>query len=215
MANTYMPITLKMKNRATLVVGGGPVALRKVDTLLDYDTSITVIAPEAHEKLEYYAKGGHITLEKRPYRPPEAASFDLVIAATDDTELNRQITADCRGAGVLVNVVDDPAYCDFIFPAVVRRDCLTAAIATDGKAPFVAGHLRIILGNIFPEHWTQLMRYATAFRKQVQERWGDDSEKKQNCYTSFLEADWKTMLKEKDKDAIEWKLAAMVDGSDT
>lgn len=214
MPNTYMPITLTMKKRTTLVVGGGTVALRKVDTLLDYDTSITVIAPEAHEKLEYYANGGRIKLEKRDYRSPEAATFGLVIAATDDRELNRQISADCRGAGVLVNVVDDPAYCDFIFPAVVRRDCLTAAIATDGKAPFVAGHLRIILGNIFPEHWIQLMRYAAAFRKQVQERWGDDTEKKQNCYTRFLEADWKTMLKEKDKDVIEWELAAIVDGSD-
>lgn len=210
MPNTYMPITLAVKKRPALVVGGGAVALRKVETLLDYDTSITVIAPEVHEKLEYYASGGRITLEKRDYRSPEAAAFGLVVAATDDTGLNRQISADCRGAGVLVNVVDDPAYCDFIFPAVVRRDCLTAAIATDGKAPFVAGHLRIILGNIFPEHWNELMRYAAAFRKQVQERWPADTEKKQNCYTSFLEADWKTLLKEKDKDAIERELAAML-----
>ena len=210
MANSYMPITLAVKGRPTLVVGGGAVALRKVDTLLDYDTSITVIAPEAHEKLEYYANGGRITLEKRDYRSPEAAAFGLVIAATDDTTLNRQISADCRGAGVLVNVVDDPAYCDFIFPAVVRRDCLTAAISTDGKAPFIAGHLRIILGNVFPEHWNELMRYAAAFRKQVQERWGDDTEKKQYCYTSFLEADWKTLLKEKNKEAIEQELAVML-----
>ncbi len=214
MANTYMPITLTMKKRSTLVVGGGTVALRKIDTLLDYDTTITVIAPAVHEKLEYYAKSGRITLETRDYHSPEAAAFGLVIAATDNKELNRQISADCRGAGVLVNVVDDPAYCDFIFPAVVRRDCLTAAVATDGQAPFIAGHLRLILENVFPEHWTQLMRYATTFRKQVQERWGSDSEKKQGCYSRFLEADWKTMLKEKDKDAIEWKLAAIVDGGD-
>jgi len=213
MANTYMPITLKVKERSTLVVGGGAVALRKVDTLLDYDTPVTVIAPEAHEKLEYYANSGRITLERRSYKSPEAAAFGLVIAATDDTELNRQVSADCRGAGVLVNVADDPEYCDFIFPAVVRRDCLTAAIATDGKAPFVAGHLRIILGNIFPEHWIQLMRYAAVFRKQVQIRWGDDTEKKQYCYTRFLEADWKTLLKEKDQDAIDWELARMLGGN--
>lgn len=210
MANTYMPITLKVKQKPTLVVGGGVVALRKVDTLLDYDTPITVIAPEALEKLEYYASSGRITLEKRSYRSPEAGSFGLVIAATDDTELNRQIAADCRGAGVLVNVVDDPAYCDFIFPAVVRRDCLTAAIATDGKAPFVAGHLRLVLANVFPDHWTKLMRYAAEFRKQVQERWGDDSARKQDCYSRFLEADWKTLLKNKDEDAIERELAAML-----
>ena len=210
MPNTYMPITLSMKQRSVLVVGGGTVALRKVDTLLDYDTAITVIAPAVDDKLEYYASTGRILLEMRAYSSPEAAAFGLVIAASDDTALNRQISADARAAGVLVNAVDDPAHCDFIFPAVVKRDCLTAAVSTDGKAPFVAGHLRIILGNIFPEHWNQLMRYASAFRKQVQKRWKDNPEKKQLCYASFLEADWKTLLKQKSKDDIEHELEQML-----
>ncbi|NIW24448.1 MAG: bifunctional precorrin-2 dehydrogenase/sirohydrochlorin ferrochelatase, partial [Gammaproteobacteria bacterium] len=67
-----------------------------------------------------------------------------------DAELNRRVHEDTRGTGALVNVVDDPQHCDFIFPAVLRRDCLTAAISTDGKAPFVSGHLRLVLENIFP-----------------------------------------------------------------
>jgi siroheme synthase-like protein len=210
MANTYLPITIAVKPRPILVVGGGTVALRKVETLLDYDTVITVIAPEVDRKLEYYAERDRIKLEKRPYRRGEAATFGLVVAASDDRDLNRQVSEDCRAAGVLVNVVDDPAHCDFIFPAIVRRDCLTAAIATDGMAPFVSGHLRIILSTIFPEHWSQLMRYAAAFRKDTQKRWGTDAEKKQACYTRFLEADWKTMLKQKDKEAIESELEQML-----
>jgi siroheme synthase-like protein len=210
MANTYLPITLSVKQRPTLVVGGGNVALRKIDTLLDYDTPITVVAPDVEKKIEFHAEHGHLTLEKRPYRPGEAGAYGLVIAASDDRELNRQVSEDCRGAGVLVNVVDDPAYCDFIFPAIIRRDCLTAAIATDGKAPFVSGHLRAILATVFPDHWTKLMRYAAAFRKDVQGRWGDDLVKKEACFSRFLEADWKSLLKRNDTAEIEAELALML-----
>jgi siroheme synthase-like protein len=210
MANTYLPITLSVKQRPTLVIGGGNVAMRKVETLLDYETPITVVAPEVDKKIEFHAEHGRLTLEKRPYRPGEAATYGLVIAASDDRELNRRVSEDCRASGVLVNVVDDPAYCDFIFPAIVRRDCLTAAIATDGKAPFVSGHLRAILTSIFPDHWTKLMRYAAAFRKDVQKRWGSDLAKKEACYSRFLEADWKSLLKQNDQEAIEAELAQML-----
>jgi len=201
MANRYMPISVDMNNRSCLVVGGGNVALRKVETLMDYDTEITVIAPDVHDKLDYHAGAGRIKLEKRAYRPPEAAAFGLVISASDDRELNRKVYDDAKGSGALVNVVDDPAYCDFIFPAVLRRDCLTTAISTDGKAPFVAGHLRLILENVFPEHWDRLMRLAAVFRTKVRERWPNQPEKKNICYSEFLEVDWKRLLKEgKDED---------------
>ena len=158
MPHKFMPISVSLKDRPCLVVGGGLVALRKVESLLDYDTAVTVVAPEAHEKLEYHAKRGRITLERREYQSPEAARYGLVISATDDAALNGRVHEDAKGAGALVNVVDDPPHCDFIFPAVIRRDCLTAAISTDGKAPFMSGHLRLVLENIFPQHWGRLTR---------------------------------------------------------
>ena len=206
MANHYMPISVDMKNRSCLVVGGGNVALRKVETLMEYDTEITVVAPDVHDKLEYHAGAGRIKLEKRAYRSPEAAAFGIVISASDDGELNRKVFDDAKGSGALVNVVDDPPHCDFIFPAVLRRDCLTTAISTDGKAPFVSGHLRLILENIFPDHWDRLMRLAVTFRKMVRERWPNEPEKKNICYSEFLEVDWKRLLKEEKDEAIESEL---------
>ncbi len=208
MAYSYMPVSFSMKGRSCLVVGGGRVALRKVETLLDYDTSITVIAPDVDPRLEYHAKRGRIVLEKRRYRSPEASEYGLVISAGDDKELNRQVYEDCRDTAVPVNVVDDPSRCDFIFPAVIRREWMTAAIATDGKAPFMSGHLRIILENIFPEHWNKLMKLAAVFRKKVQARWPGQPDKKNACYARFLEADWKSLLKEKDDE----DLAGVLDG---
>jgi siroheme synthase-like protein len=211
MRHKYMPISVSLKDRPCLVVGGGLVSLRKVESLLDYDTAITVVAPEAHEKLEYHAKRGRITLEKREYQSPEATAYGLVICATDDARLNGRVHDDARGVGALVNVVDDPPHCDFIFPAVLRRDCLTAAISTDGKAPFVSGHLRLVLDDIFPAHWERLMRLAAAFRKRVRDRWGESGEKKNACYAEFLEADWKRMLKELSEDEIEEEFTRMLE----
>ncbi len=207
----FMPISVSLKDRPCLVVGGGLVALRKVESLLDYDTSITVVAPRVHEKLEYHAEKGRISLEKREYQPPEASRYGLVISATDDAALNGRVHEDARGAGALVNVVDDPPHCDFIFPAVLRRDCLTAAIATDGKAPFMSGHLRLVLDNIFPQHWGQLMKLAASFRGRVRSRWGESPEKMNACFAEFLEADWKSLLKDSSDDEIEAELSRMLD----
>jgi siroheme synthase-like protein len=211
MKHKFMPISVSMTDRSCLVVGGGPVALRKVESLLEYDTPITVVSPEADEKLEYHAKRGRITLEKREYQSPEASAYGLVVSATNDVTLNERVHADARGTGALVNVVDDPPHCDFIFPAVLRRDCLTTAISTDGKAPFVSGHLRMVLENIFPQHWERLMTLAASFRKMVRSRWPEEPGKKNACYAEFLEADWKQMLKELNDDEIEKELERILE----
>jgi siroheme synthase-like protein len=211
MSNKYMPISVSVEKRICLVVGGGPIALRKVETLMDYDTSITVVAPQVEDKIDYHAERGRITLKKREYKSPEASEYGLVISASDDRELNKRVHEDAKKTGALVNVVDDPPLCDFVFPAVLRRECLTAAISTDGKAPFISGHLRLVLENIFPKHWNRLMLLAASFRLKVRERWPDDRDKKNICYTEFLESDWKTMLKEMNDEQIEEELQRMLE----
>lgn len=210
MPNRYMPISLTVRDRRALVVGGGTIALRKVENLLDYDMAVTVVAPECDPKLSYYAKRGSIVLEERPYRSPEAGTYSLVIAASDDQAVNQQVFDDTRHTGALCNVVDNPPLCDFAFPAVVKRQSLTLAVSTDGTAPFLAGHLRLILENIFPEHWNDLMKLAGHYRVEVQRRFAGDPGRKQLCYERFLEADWKTLLKEKSEQEIDAALESMM-----
>lgn len=211
MSHAYMPISITLKDRRCLVVGGGQVALRKVETLLDYDCHITVVAPEVTGKLEMFDRHQRLKLEKRPYKSPEAGEYQLVISASDDEAVNKQVSDDSRKAGVLVNVADAPALCDFIFPAVVRRDCLTAAISTDGKAPFMSGHLRHVLEAIFPAHWEKLMQLAAAYRIQVHKRWGSDMLRKNAAFERFVEADWNTMLKEMSDDEVTYRLQQMME----
>ncbi len=205
MSHEYMPVSLTMKGRKCLVVGGGTIARRKVETLLSYNTKVTVIAPEIDPELTKLA-GDNLKLDKREYKSPEAATFDLVIAASDDDKLNRQVCEDARGAGVLVNVVDAPSFCDFIFPAVIRRDCLTASVSTDGKAPFMAAHLRAILENMFPKHWNRMMAMAAIYRLKVQKSFADDQGRKASAYTKFVESDWSKMLEEMNNAEIEAEL---------
>ncbi len=210
MANQFLPISISLTARRCLVVGGGRVALRKIDTLLNYDSDITVIAPEIDDKIDYYATKNSLKVIRREYKSPEAAEYRLVISASDNMDVNRQVSDDCKKEGVPVNVVDKPSLCDFIFPAVIRRDCLTVSVSTDGKAPFLSGHIRMILENIFPENWNKVARYATAFREKVQSRLKGDLTKKTEAYARFLEADWKEIIKEKSGTEIEQMLDDMV-----
>jgi siroheme synthase-like protein len=211
MANKFMPINIYLADRACLVVGGGNVAYRKINTLLDYECKITVVAPEAIDQIKYFAERGFIKLEIRSYKSPEAASYGIVIAASDDMSLNKQIYDDCKSAGVPINVVDTPKLCDFTFPAVLKRDCLTIAVSTDGKAPFLAGRLRMIMETVFPERWGKIARIAADYRKQVLRRWKDNPDQKVECYNRFLNADWKAILEEMSDQEIQEEIGRLIE----
>src|SRR3972149_10997289 len=129
------PVTLNVKGRRCLVVGGGWVALRKVEGLIAEGAQVTVVTPEAVGPLATLEEDQAITLEKRAYQPGEAAAFPLGFAATDDREVNRRVSEDAASAGVWVNVADDPVLCSFPLPARVRRGSLQLSIASAGGAP--------------------------------------------------------------------------------
>ncbi|MEW6016214.1 MAG: bifunctional precorrin-2 dehydrogenase/sirohydrochlorin ferrochelatase [Candidatus Zixiibacteriota bacterium] len=211
MTYKYLPVSLSLEGKRCLVVGGGNVALRKIETLLEYNAALTVVAIEPVEKLNYYAEKGKLRLEKREYQSPEASRYDIVIAASDSLESNQVVARDCREAHVPINAVDNPDLCDFIFPAILRRDCLTVAVSTDGKAPFLSGHLRLILDSVFPERWAKIAHYAAQFRNMVFSRWKDNRTMKLKAYGRFLDADWKQMTNDLDDSQIEIALEKMLE----
>src|SRR5512144_324414 len=140
---------LSLRGRPTLVVGGGEVALRKVEGLLAEGARLTVVSPEVGPGIDDLARRGSVTLERRPYRAGEVTGFALVFAATDDRSVNAQVSSDAREAGIWVNVADDPEYCTFHLPARVQRGSLQLAVASDGGAPFVVRRLRQLLERRF------------------------------------------------------------------
>jgi uroporphyrin-III C-methyltransferase / precorrin-2 dehydrogenase / sirohydrochlorin ferrochelatase len=161
------PVTLCLTRVACLVVGGGEVAARKVTALLREDARVTVVAPETVGAIRSFAEAGTVRLERRRYRPGEATAYRLVFAATDECEVNRQVHDDAVGAGIWVNVADDPELCSFHLPARVERGPLQIALASGGGAPFVVRRLRELLERWFPPHWGEWAAAAARFRDLV------------------------------------------------
>jgi precorrin-2 dehydrogenase/sirohydrochlorin ferrochelatase len=135
---TY-PIFLGLEGRRALVVGGGKVALRKAEALADAGAEVRVVAPELAAELR---RDGRFECIGEPYSARHIKGMFLAVAATDDEAVNARVAADARAAGVLVNVVDRPALCDFIVPSVVDRGRLLIAISTGGAAPSLARKTR-------------------------------------------------------------------------
>jgi precorrin-2 dehydrogenase/sirohydrochlorin ferrochelatase len=147
------PVFLKLEGRPILIVGGGQIAEQKIDAVLRSATDITVIAPQITSRIRLWAnqrKIKHVGLE---FRPGMAKGYFLVIAATDSGPVNRAVYQEARESGALSNAVDDPDYCDFYAPAVVRRGDFQIAISTGGTCPALAQSIRKELEQEFgPEY---------------------------------------------------------------
>jgi uroporphyrin-III C-methyltransferase/precorrin-2 dehydrogenase/sirohydrochlorin ferrochelatase len=164
------PVMLNLKDRRCLVVGGGGVALRKVEGLLVDRARVTLISPEVIDAIGALAQRGKIAYEQRDYRSGEAGEFELVFATTDDREVNRQVYEDARAAGVWINVADDPELCTFQLPARVQRGALQLAVASAGEAPFVVRRMRQVLERRLGPEWAEWAEAAARFRQQVRAR---------------------------------------------
>lgn len=147
---SLFPIFLKLTGRPCLVIGAGRLAESKIESLRAAEAAITVIAPRASDAIADLADAGELIVHARPYREGDLAGAFLVVAATDDPAVNRAVFAEATASGVLCNAVDDPPFCDFYFPSVVRRGDLQVAISTAGNSPALAQQLRKELNEQLP-----------------------------------------------------------------
>jgi precorrin-2 dehydrogenase/sirohydrochlorin ferrochelatase len=148
---------LKLNGRRCVVVGGGDIGLEKVEGLLACDADVTLIAPVAHPALETLATEGSIQWEKRAYAgPADLEGTFLVIAATDDSEVNIGVYDDSEKRSMLVNVVDVPPLCNFILPAILRTGPLAIAISTAGASPALAKRMKREISELFGEEYARL-----------------------------------------------------------
>ena len=147
---SLFPIFLKLTARPVVVIGAGYLAESKVDSLLAAQAHVTVIAPGVNARVRELAVAGEIHLHERRYQHGDLAGAFLAVAATDDAAVNRAVFAEAEAAGLLVNAVDDPPFCDFYFPSVVRRGDLQIAISTAGNSPALAQRLRKEINALLP-----------------------------------------------------------------
>ncbi len=166
-AKRYYPVCLDIAGRNCLVVGGGQVGTRKVKTLVDCQAKVTVVSLSFTEELGLLANKGRITIKEKAYTAIDLEGVFLVIGATSDMALSRQISEDAESRHLLCNIADVPEACNFILPAVVRRGDLQVAISTSGKSPAYAKHLRRKLESQFGEEYAVFLLLMGEIRRAL------------------------------------------------
>ena len=161
---SYFPMYIELKDAPCLVAGGGRIAARKVEVLLDFGAEITVVAPRLTQELRENPK---IKAVARPFQEKAIEGMTLVVAATEDGELNHQISALCRKKKIFVNAVDQKADCTFIFPAYVKRGQVTAAVTTGGSSPALAKYLKREIEKVIPKQIGTLAESLERLRPYV------------------------------------------------
>ena len=165
----YFPAFLDIRDADCLVVGGGAVALRKIELLRRCGARITVLANDLHPDVSEHIANGELQRIESEYDASLLDGRTLVVAATDDHGLNRQVSADCKARQLPVNVVDDPQACSFITPSIVDRSPVTIAISSGGSAPVLARTLRTRLESSIPTAYGRLAELAAKYRPRVKE----------------------------------------------
>jgi len=174
----YYPIFLDLQGKRCLVVGGGDVAARKVEGLLEAGATVAVVSPLLTEALDRLAQSGSIRHEARLFQPDDVIGCTLVIGATDQPEVNAAVCKASRTQGIWVNIVDTPAACDFIAPAVVRRGELQIAISTGGNSPTLAKRIRAQLEQRYGCEYAELVAWLGQQRERIRRRVADPVRRK-------------------------------------
>ena len=165
--STLFPMFMKLEGRRCLVVGAGKVGEPKIGGLIDTGARLYVVALEATAQVHAWAEAGKITLELRAFAEEDLDGAFMAIVATASRALNASIYRAAQRRGVLCNVVDDPEYCDFYYPAVVRRGDLQIAISTNGQSPSLAQRLRQQLERQFGPGYEQWVAELGETRRLV------------------------------------------------
>jgi len=197
----YYPVNLDIKNRKCLVIGGGDVGTRKVITLLECMASVTVVSPDASEKLLKLAGSDMITLIKRSYIESDLEGMFLVICATDDEELNRQVSRDAENLNILCNIADRPEACNFILPALMKRGDLVIAVSTSGKSPAFAKKIRKDLEKQYGVEYADFLKLMGAIRKKLL-RNSHEPEEHKPLFEKLINKDIALLIKNNDADKI-------------
>jgi uroporphyrin-III C-methyltransferase / precorrin-2 dehydrogenase / sirohydrochlorin ferrochelatase len=174
----YLPLFLSVKGRPCLVVGGGDIALRKLRWLVRTGADVRLVAPELTHEVEEYASANGVHVQRRPFDPDDVSDQLLVIAATDDEQVNRAVYEQCARRQILVNTVDNQALCSAIFPAIIDRDPVIVAVSTGGASPSLARRIRGWIELVLPARLGEFARFSGHIRHRIKARFANVGERR-------------------------------------
>jgi len=193
----YFPVNLDISGRSCVVIGGGKVAARKVDTLLACGGMVRLISPELTPELRKLEKTGQVEWLKRQYRRGDLAEAFLVIAATDDEAVQVEVFSEAEQNGQLINVADVPQRCNFILPAIVKRGDLTISVSTAGKSPALARQLRQNIENLIGPEYGILAEIMGVLRPEVLEK-GRSHQENKKIFAALLDKSFPAWIRKRD-----------------
>ncbi len=172
----FYPVNLNLDNMEIIIVGGGNVALRKCMNFLDFGKSVTVLAPDFDSR--FLELGNKVDLINDNFKEEYIDKFDIVVAATDDKEVNEEIACICRKKSKLINVVDSRDLSDFTVSSYVKRGDLLIGISTGGKIPALSAKIRRDLEEIYDESFAEYVDLLGELREKIIKKYEDKIERK-------------------------------------
>lgn len=163
----FYPIFVELKGKKILIVGGGKVAQRKVETFLEYGALLFLISKDITPVLAQYKEQGKLIYLGEEFYEDSLEDVSLVVSATNDPDLNHRVSEAAKSRGLLVNAVDQPADCSFIVPSIIRRGDLMIAVSTSGKSPALAKQLRKRLERQFGSHYGTFLTLMGNLRNEI------------------------------------------------
>lgn len=181
----YLPVFLNLKGQACLVVGAGEVAARKIELLASAGAAVTVIAKEISAQVFALLEPYELTICQKPFQTTDVSGFRLIVSATNDLETNRLVAQAADTQRIPVNVVDSPELCSFIFPAIIDRSPIVAAVSSGGSAPILARLLRAKIETVITPSYGKLAQLAEKFRHTVKQQIKEPSQRRvfwEDCF---------------------------------
>ncbi|MDY6854465.1 MAG: bifunctional precorrin-2 dehydrogenase/sirohydrochlorin ferrochelatase [Thermodesulfobacteriota bacterium] len=184
----YYPINVDITDKICVVLGGGRIAQRKVESLLKYKGAVTVISPSLTPKLKELQSLGKIKNVCREYQSGDIKDAFVVFCATNDSNINKKAAEEAKKRGILFNVVDMPKMCNFIVPSVVQRGDLFISISTNGKSPALAKRIRKELEAAYGEEYALFLILMGAIREKLLLE-SSDSQKNSMTFYRLIDSD--------------------------
>lgn len=191
----YYPVLLELEGRKCVVVGGGNVASRKVESLLECGASVHLVSPALNDELGRLVHDPRVCWTPREFVGDDLAGAFLAVAAADRDEVNAEVARQAEARGVLVNVVDDPGHCSFIVPSVVRRGDLIIAVSTSGASPALARRLRETLAEEFGPEYGPYLEFLREFRGLAFEQL-NNGEDRRWFFFQLVEGDFLALIRQ-------------------
>ncbi|MBS4022145.1 MAG: bifunctional precorrin-2 dehydrogenase/sirohydrochlorin ferrochelatase [Dethiobacter sp.] len=208
---TYYPAFLKLNNRLCVVVGGGKVAARKTQALLECGAVVRVVSPSLSPKLAELAVQGLIEHLAQAYTCEVLEGAFLVVAATDSAEVNTLVAKDCEVRNIPANIVNEPQLGSFIVPSTLRRGPLIVAVSTAGASPALARKVRLQLEDIFDESYGELLVILAEARSRVMSEIAD-AEVRRKIFSALAADDLPGILREQGREALCARINEIIGG---